>query len=216
MILGVIPARGGSKGIPRKNIKPICGHPLLAWTVQAAAGSMRLDSYAVSTEDPEIAAVAKLYGAPVLKRPSSLADDDVLSRDVVAHALRILGGDAAVLLQPTSPVRRPGLVDSVVVAFSTGDWDSMSTGYDTLLYPPHGTEHRRQDIDSVFVNDGSVICSTAETVFNGSLFGARAGTLVTSREENVDIDDEYDFWLAGKVLEKALAEGWAKPPRPVK
>jgi N-acylneuraminate cytidylyltransferase len=184
--------------------------------LQAAAASRRLESYAVSTEDPEIAAVAELYGAPVLKRPPELAEDDVLSRDVIAHALRILDGDVAVLLQPTSPVRRPGLVDSVVEAFESGDWDSMSTGYDTLLFPPHGTEHRRQDISSVFVNDGSVICSTAQTVFNGSLFGNRAGTLVTSREENVDIDDEYDFWLAGKVLEKALSEGWATPPRPVK
>ncbi|MDR1312408.1 MAG: acylneuraminate cytidylyltransferase family protein [Deltaproteobacteria bacterium] len=216
MLLGVIPARGGSKGIPRKNIKPICGHPLLAWTVQAAAGSLRLGDFAVSTEDDEIAEVAALYGAPVLKRPPELAGDEVLSRDVVSHALRILGGDAAVLLQPTSPARRPGLVDKVIEAFGDGEWDSMSTGYDAWLYPPHGTEHRRQDISTVFVNDGSVICTRAEIVFNGSLFGPKAGTLVTSREENVDIDDEYDFWLAEKVLEKALAEGWAKPPKPVK
>jgi N-acylneuraminate cytidylyltransferase len=214
MILGVIPARGGSKGIPRKNIKPICGHPLLAWTIQAAQDAALLGSFAVSTEDDEIAAVAELYGAPVLKRPQPLAEDDVLSRDVVAHALRILGGATAVLLQPTSPVRRPGLIDRVVEFFRSGDWDSVSTGYDYWLYPPHGTEHRRQDIDTVFVNDGSVICSTAETVFNGSLFGLKAGTLVTSREENVDIDDSFDFWLAEKILEKALGEGWARPPRP--
>ncbi|MDR1038808.1 MAG: acylneuraminate cytidylyltransferase family protein [Deltaproteobacteria bacterium] len=216
MIVGVIPARGGSKGIPRKNIKPICGHPLLAWTVQAAAASKLLFSYAVSTEDAEIAAIAEIYGAPVLKRPPELAGDEVLSREVVAHALRTLGGDAAVLLQPTSPVRRPGLVDNVIEAFQSGDWHSMSTGYDSWLYPPHGTEHRRQDIGTVFVNDGSVICTMAEVVFSGSLFGERAGTLVTSREENVDIDGEYDFWLAEKLLDKAISEGWLTPPRPVK
>jgi N-acylneuraminate cytidylyltransferase len=216
MILGVIPARGGSKGVPRKNIRPICGHPLIAWTIQAARASSALDSYAVSTEDGEIASVAADYGAPVLKRPQALAEDAVISRDVVAHALRELGGDAVVLLQPTSPVRRAGLIDRAVGMYLEGCWDSVATGYGSLVFPPHGTEHRRQDIETVFVNDGSVICSSSETVLNGSLFGRRAGTMVTTREENVDIDDEYDFWLAGKVLEKALEEGWATPPRKVR
>jgi N-acylneuraminate cytidylyltransferase len=216
MILGVIPARGGSKGVPRKNIKPVCGHPLLAWTVQAAAASKLLDTFTVSTEDDEIASVARRYGASVLERPPELAEDAVVSREVLAHALRILGGDASLLLQATSPVRRPGLIDRVITLFREGGWDSVATGYDYWLYPPHGTEHRRQDIRTVFVNDGSVICSTAETVLGGSLFGKKTGTLVTSREENVDIDDDYDFWLAGKVLEKGLEEGWISPPEPVK
>ncbi|MDR3152710.1 MAG: acylneuraminate cytidylyltransferase family protein [Deltaproteobacteria bacterium] len=216
MILGVIPARGGSKGIPRKNIKPVCGHPLIAWTIQAAAASRLLTAYAVSTEDDEIASLAARYGAPVLERPAVLAEDAAVSREVVVHALRILGGDAAVLLQPTSPVRRPGLIDRVISMFGSGGWDSVATGFETLSYPPHGIEHRRQDIRKVFVNDGSVIVTRAEILYNESLFGEKAGTFVTSREENVDIDEEFDFWLAGKVLEKAMEEGWMTPPRPVR
>ncbi len=213
--LGLIPARGGSKGVPRKNIKPICGHPLIAWTIKAALDSRRLDRVLVSTEDEEIAAVSRAYGAEVLDRLASLAADDTISRDVIAHALTETGARHSVLLQATSPVRSPGLVDRVIESFLDGEWDSMATGFEQLLYPPHGVEHRRQDIASVFVNDGSVIVSTRQTVLDQSLFGRRAGTLVTSREENVDIDDEFDFWLAEKVLERVIGLGWAVTPQRV-
>ncbi len=206
--LGIIPARGGSKGVPRKNIKPILGHPLIAWTIRAALDSKLLDRVIVSTEDEEIAAISREYGAEILPRPRELAQDATISRDVIAHALRETGAACSVLLQATSPVRSPGLIDRVIDAFKQGHWDSMATGNQHPLYPPHGVEHRRQDIQYVFVNDGSVIASTAQTVLNGSLFGQRAGTLVTSREENVDIDDEFDFWLAEKTLERVLARGW--------
>lgn len=211
--LGIIPARGGSKGVPRKNIKPICGHPLIAWTIRAAQDSKLLTSCVVSTEDAEIADIARSYGAEVLLRPPELAGDKTISRDVIAHALAATASSHSVLLQPTSPIRSPGLIDRVIEAFEDGAWDSMATGSSHPLYPPHGVEHRRQDINYVFVNDGSVIVSTAQTVFDGSLFGRRAGTLITRREENVDIDDEFDFWLAEKVLEKVVAEGWDIVPR---
>ncbi|MDR1165430.1 MAG: acylneuraminate cytidylyltransferase family protein [Deltaproteobacteria bacterium] len=215
MILGLLPARGGSKGVPRKNVKLIQGHPLLAWTIKDALDSRLLDVFTVSTEDDEIARVAQRYGAKVLTRPAELAEDDVPSREVLSHALRILGGDVAVLLQATSPVRRQGLIDRVISYFRENRFDSVATGFWYYNYPPHGVEHRRQDIKKVFVNDGSVIVSTRETVLNGSLFGARAGTLITTREENVDIDEDYDFWLADKIIEKGLAEGWLTPPKAV-
>lgn len=213
--LGIIPARGGSKGVPRKNIKPICGHPLIAWTIQAARASKRLDRVLVSTEDREIADISRAYGAEVLERPAELAGDTALSREVIVHALEATGAAHSVLLQATSPVRSPGLIDRVIEAFDAGQWDSMATGQEHPLYPPHGVEHRRQDIQYVFVNDGSVIVSTRATVMAQSLFGPRAGTLVSSREENVDIDDEFDFWLAEKVLERVLAQGWDIEPRPM-
>ena len=213
--LGLIPARGGSKGVPRKNIRPICGHPLIAWTISAALKSGLLDQILVSTEDEEIAEISRSYGAEVLKRPDELAVDTALSRDVIAHALKATGAENSVLLQATSPVRSPGLIDRVVAAFNGGSWDSMATGFEYPLYPPHGVEHRRQNIQYVFVNDGSVIVSTRATVLNNSLFGQKTGTLISSREENVDIDDEFDFWLAEKVLERALSQGWDIEPERV-
>ena len=211
--LGLIPARGGSKGVPRKNIRLLAGHPLLAWTIRAALDSLRLDQVVVSTEDEEIAAVAQAYGAEVQIRPAHLATDEALSRDVVALALAASGAEHSVLLQPTSPLRSPGLVDRVIAAFEAGEFDSLATGFQHPLYPPHGVEHRRQDLKYVFVNDGSVVLSTRATVEAQSLFGVRAGTMVTSRQENVDIDTEFDFWLAGQLVAWALAQGWDIEPR---
>src|SRR5690349_11475180 len=106
-VLGLIPARGGSKGIPRKNIKPIAGKPLIAWTIEAALAARGLDGVVVTTEDPEIAEVARAYGAEVpFLRPMELAADETPGIDPVLHALDMLPGfDAVLLLQPTSPLR---------------------------------------------------------------------------------------------------------------
>ncbi|MDR2386519.1 MAG: acylneuraminate cytidylyltransferase family protein [Deltaproteobacteria bacterium] len=212
--LGIIPARGGSKGIKRKNIKPIAGHPLLAWTIKAALESKLLDHFVVSTEDDEIALVAGLYGAKVAVRPPELAKDDSTTKEVLAQVVKELGdsNSLVVLLQATSPIRSADLIDRTISAFKAGDYDSMSTGGLQLQYPPHGVEHRRQDVKSLFINDGSVIVLKAANLEKGSLFGQKAGTLITSREENVDIDEEFDFFVAEKILEKYLAEGRIKAP----
>ena len=214
-ILGIIPARGGSKGIPRKNIKPIFGRPLVAWSIEAAQKSGLLDRFVVSTEDAEIASVSRAHGAEVLDRPAELAGDEVISREVIRHALEATGADVSVLLQPTSPIRDDDLIDRCIRAFLEGGLDSMATGFMSPVYPPHGQEHRRQDISYVFVNDGSIVVSTRETIMAGSLFGQRRGTMVIGREQNVDIDDEFDFWLAEQILIKRARESeeggsWAK------
>src|ERR671933_1940916 len=114
-ILGLIPARGGSKGIPGKNLAPLCGRPLLAWTVGAACAAGSLDRVVVSTDSDEIAAAARELGADVLERPAELARDDTPMRDVVLHALEELGRpEVLALLQPTSPLRRAAHVDEAV------------------------------------------------------------------------------------------------------
>ena len=102
-VLGLIPARGGSKGIPRKNLAPVGGKPLLTWTVEAAQEASELTRVVVSTDDDEIAAEA---GVEVLRRPAELAADDTPMLDVVRHTVAELSPDVVVLLQPTSPLRR--------------------------------------------------------------------------------------------------------------
>ncbi len=205
MILGVIPARGGSKGIPRKNLRPICGRPLIAWTIDAARGSKLLDRFVVSTEDAEIKAVARELGAEVLDRPEELAGDAVLSWEVLRHALEVTGAEVSVLLQPTSPIRDDDLIDRAIEVFRNDPaLDSLATGYDQPIYPPHGQDHRRQDISSRFINDGSIVVSKRSAIEAGGLFGKKAGTMVTDKEQNIDIDDEFDLWLAEKVLERRL------------
>ncbi|MBU0515892.1 MAG: acylneuraminate cytidylyltransferase family protein [Proteobacteria bacterium] len=207
MILGVIPARGGSKGIPRKNLRPVCGRPLIAWTIDAARNSKLLDRFVVSTEDAEIKAVAEELGAEVLDRPDTLAGDEVLSWEVLDHALEVTGADVSVLLQPTSPIRDDDLIDRVIEKFlADPTLDSMATGYEYPVYPPHGQDHRRQDISVRFVNDGSIVVSKRQAVEAGGLFGQNPGTMVTDKEQNIDIDEPFDLWLAEKVLERRLAQ----------
>ena len=127
-----------------------------------------------------------------------------ISRDVIRHALEVTGADVSVLLQPTSPIRDDDLIDRAIRAYRSEQYDSMATGFMYPLYPPHGVEHRRQDIREVFVNDGSVVISSRASIMADSLFGEKKGTMVTDREQNVDIDEAFDFWLAEQVLIKRM------------
>lgn len=106
-VLAIIPARGGSKGIPKKNIKPLNGKPLIAWTIEEAKKSVYIDKLIVSTDCEEILEVAKEFGAEVpFKRPAELAQDDTPSVELILHAIDYLSGyDYITLLQPTSPLR---------------------------------------------------------------------------------------------------------------
>ena len=104
MILGLIPARGGSKGVPRKNVREIAGKPLIAWTIEAAQLAETLNRLVISTEDEEIADIARRLGAEVLDRPAELATDDATTLSVWQHALSVIPADILVNLYPTSPV----------------------------------------------------------------------------------------------------------------
>jgi CMP-N,N'-diacetyllegionaminic acid synthase len=113
-IVALVPARGGSKGIRGKNLVPVGGRPLLAWTVDAALESRHVTRTVVSTDSQEIAEVARSLGADVLDRPAELAQDDTPMQAVIDHALSQLAADVLVLLQPTSPLRRTEHVDQAV------------------------------------------------------------------------------------------------------
>ena len=129
-VLGLIPARGKSKGIPRKNIKNLCGKPLIAWTIEESLKSKKLDNVVVSTDDEEIADIAQKYGADVpFMRPAELAGDSTSGIDTVLHAIDELPDfDSVLLLQPTSPLRTSTDIDSIInFAFSKNvqqtNWD---------------------------------------------------------------------------------------------
>jgi CMP-N-acetylneuraminic acid synthetase len=201
-ILGLTPARGGSKGIPRKNIKEIAGKPLLAWTVESALKSELIDEYYVSTEDNEIAFIAEKYGANVLWRPPELATDTADTLPVMQHTLKLLGADILVLLQATSPVRSTSLIDECIREFIANRYDSLTTGF-ICNYIEYGkNDLRRQDIDGFFYDDGNVYVMRADMVLSGDRYGNKIGRKIISRWENIEIDDEFDFWLAEKVLEE--------------
>ena len=200
MILGVTPARGGSKGIPRKNIRPLCGKPLIAWTIEAARASRLLDRYVVSTEDDEIATVARQCGAEVLQRPPELATDETDTVPVLQHVLRQIPADTLVLLQATSPIRDPQLIDRCIQQFREVQADSLATGF-ICNYVEYGkNDLRRQDISGFFYDDGNVYVMDAALVMQGDRYGTRIERVLLDREQNIEIDDDFDLWMAEQVL----------------
>ncbi|MBF0458286.1 MAG: acylneuraminate cytidylyltransferase family protein [Nitrospirae bacterium] len=198
--MAVIPARGGSKGIPRKNIKSIAGKPLIAWTIEAARQSSLIDRFVVSTEDAEIAGVALAYGAEVLDRPTEYASDDAATVDVLRHAVKMIPCNTVVLLQATSPVRSSSLIDECIREFSEGGYDSLATGFICKYIEYAKNTLRRQDIQGFFYDDGNVYVIKADLIGGGDRYGTKICRKVIGRRENVDIDDEFDFWIAEKIL----------------
>jgi CMP-N-acetylneuraminic acid synthetase len=207
MILGIIPARGGSKGIPRKNIKLIAGKPLIAWTIEAAKRSKLMDRFVVSTEDPEIAAIARQYGAEVMVRPPELATDTATTISVLQHILETVKADTVVILQPTSPVRDPDLIDRCIRKFQASGADNLGTGFICKFMAYGDYTARRQELKGFFYDDGNVYVVKSGLIKQGKLHGKMMETLEIDRESNVEIDDEFDFWLAEQVLLKRIKEG---------
>ena len=205
MILGVTPARGGSKGLPRKNIRPLYGKPLLAWTIEAARCSTLLDRYVVSTEDREIADVARRWNAEVIARPPELATDEATALAVLQHVLRIIPeARTLVMLQATCPVRDAGLIDRCIRRFLETGADSLATGF-LCKYVEYGTnqqELRRQDIPGFFYDDGNVYVVRADLLRAGERYGAKRERVILDREQSIDIDDAFDFGLAEQVLQR--------------
>lgn len=203
-ILGITPARGGSKGLPKKNIRPLAGKPLLAWTIEAARGAKSIDQYVVSTESAEIANVARDYGAEVVDRPEEFATDDASTMSVLQHALSQVPADVVVLLQATCPIRKPGLIDSCVERFLSTHADSLATGF-ICKYQEYGTnELNRQDIKGFFYDDGNIYIMKADLIQRGDRYGKHVEKVILDREQNVDIDEEFDFWLAEQILTQRM------------
>lgn len=226
--LALVPARGGSKGLPGKNIRTLCGKPLIAWTIDAArnAGALADAVIACSTDDPRIASVAAQHGAETpFRRPDALASDDATSVDVAIHALdwyrenRGLVFDRLLLLQPTSPLRTPDDVDRAVNAFDRGDCDSLvgvceATESPYRMYvrtmqgciePLLGDRdqfQRRQDLPEVLVENGAMYIVRVESlVRHRSFVAGRCVPYVMPRQRSVDIDTEEDLRDAARLLD---------------
>lgn len=202
MILGLIPARGGSKGVPGKNIRIINGKPLIVWSIEKGLKSKLIDKLVVSTDSEEIAKIAKGAGAEVLMRPAELATDTASTQAVMVHALQYYPADSLVLLQPTSPYRSEGLIDECIGEFLQDDYDSLATGF-ICDYKEYGKNTLpRQQIQGFFYDDGNVYVIKADNILKGDRYGVRIGRKFISRYENAEIDDEYDFWLLEQILKK--------------
>lgn len=225
-VLAIIPARGGSKGLPLKNIKMIAGKPLLAWTIEAAFKSKLIDQLIVSTDDQEIADVARKLGASVpFLRPTEFATDVASGMQPVFHALGELPGfDYVVLLQPTSPLRDASDIDgSIQKCLTDGAVSCVSVteslshpnhcyllddrGQMTLYVPNPEKFARRQDMPRVYCLNGAVyVAKVAWLKENKSFVGSETVSFVMPKDRSVDIDDLYDFEIAEFLIKKRLQE----------
>jgi len=231
--LCVIPARGGSKGVPRKNVRAVAGKPLIQWTIEHALATPGHLRVVVSTDDDEIAAVAQAAGAEVpFLRPAELALDHTSTEPVVLHALTELARDgyhpdAVILLQATSPVRRPDTIARAIAQFEREDVDSLVGVVPQAPFlwrlsdppvPAYDVEHRplRQDIpaaDHFFREIGSLyVTRTAIYEGNANRLGGRISLFVMDEVEGIDIDTEGDLRLAELQLsDMALASERPSP-----
>jgi CMP-N,N'-diacetyllegionaminic acid synthase len=224
-VLGIIPARRGSKTIPRKNLTSLLGRPLIAHTCDAAVQSKLLTRIVASTDDNDIAAIVRAAGIEVpFLRPSELAEDSTPMLPVIEHVLSQLGEsyrpDVVVLLQPTSPLRRAVHVDSAIRLL-------MDTGADTVVTVvevPHnfnpesvlrmsdgvltpyqaGTPIlRRQDKPRVYARNGpAVLVNKTSVIHSGRLYGDLTRGLVMNRAESIDIDNPEDLEIAEFYLKR--------------
>ena len=223
-ILAIIPARGGSRGLPRKNVQLMAGRPLIGWSVEAARSAPVVSRVIVSTDDQEIADAAREAGAEVpFSRPTDLAGDTATTLDVVVHALDFLASsegyepDWIVLLQPTSPLRIADDIEAAVrlqkkrsaravVSVSAVDhppeW-SRRLSPDGVLLPWLGAETlaRRQEGNIVYRINGAIYLIEPRTLrFEGTFFPDPTHALIMPAERSIDIDKQWDFHLANLVL----------------
>ena len=226
-ILGLIPARGGSKGVPKTNIKLLGRKPLIEYTIDAAKESTLLTQVVVSTDNEEIAIAAEIYGCkPPFIRPTELAEDTSTSLEVVQHAIAFFEAqniffDAVCLLQPTSPFREKGFIDQAVLQFINTNADCLVSVLPIPLeYNPHwafeATEKgllkiatgettiipRRQALPKAFHRDGSIYVTKTEVIKNGSLYGNKIAYIESNPEFHVNIDTMEDWEKAEKLLTK--------------
>lgn len=227
-VLAIIPARGGSKGLSGKNIREICGKPLIAWTIEKARKSKYLDMILVTTDSPEIASISRQFGADVpFLRPAELATDQASTYDAIRHALGYLkenqGGefDYIVLLEPTSPLREDDDIDRMLEQIISREQD-----FDSIISVGEVSEHpsimkrlvgprlepfcgelvqttRRQDNYPAYFPYGvAYIAKTGALLTENTFYTARCTYFSIKRYQNYEIDDIYDFLCTESIMKQ--------------
>lgn len=200
--LALIPARGGSKGIPNKNIKNLLGKPLINYSIDSAKKSVTIDDVVVSTDCNKIADVSRKNGVKILFRPESVSNDESKTIDVLNYHYEFIKDyDLIVVLQPTSPLRPKELIDDCVNEFIKGSYSNLATGY-YCKYKEFGSHNnlRRQDINGFFYDDGSIYILTPLLIKNKLWSGDKIKRIINKKQFSFEIDDEIDFLILEKLI----------------
>lgn len=223
--VAIIPARGGSKGIPKKNIQTFLDKPLIVHSIEYALEASRIDKVFVSTDDEEIAKIGTAAGAGIIRRPAELAADTATTESAIAHALEILAAnndlpEIIILLQATSPLRPKGSLDAALEKFMAGSFDSLLSvspthrffwklqGEEAIPQYDYLNRPRRQDMepDEIHhIENGSLYIFT-RTHFeqSGNRLGGRIGHVVFDEEYSLEIDNWTDFKLLEEIATRTF------------
>jgi CMP-N,N'-diacetyllegionaminic acid synthase len=223
-MLAIIPARGGSKGLPGKNIRPLLGKPLLAYTIEAAKNSRLITDIVISTDDEEIAGTAVKFGARLpFMRPANLASDNSLAIETYMYTIEKIARDsrkqidAFVVLQPTSPLRTSGDIDAAISLFIERKADSV-VSYTEEAHPVNWHKYISQDMsfENIFTDrianrqeyrksyfpNGAIFVYRYNLIRSGNLYSRNSFAYIMPRDRSVDIDTMQDFDYAEFLLLK--------------
>ena len=230
-VLGVMPARGGSKGVPKKNVKLLGGKPLIAYSIEAARAAKRLTRVIVSTDDEEIAEVSRRWGAdaPFL-RPAELATDAAKAVPVIQHALEEMERrddlvyDAVLMLQPTTPFRTGADIDRAIEILEKTGADSVISVVDVEGHHPARMKYLedgrlidpdfceayenqpRQELRPMYLRNGMIYLTRREVMRSGSFKGSDCRALIVETHRSVNIDTPLDFELAEFLYKRILTD----------
>ena len=224
-MITIIPARGGSKGVKRKNLRNLCGKPLISWSIEAAINCRLVDDVFVTTDDLEISEVAKAFGAKVIDRPAYLAQDDSPMISTLQHALgvinkRKMSSEFVLLAQPTSPLRTSQHIDGAIRYFFELECKSLvSTQRVPHIFNPDqifqvdksiiqddemssvGKLNRQKKANYFARNGAAIYITSSELIMAGKILEHPCASFEMTEAESIDIDTEFDFVIAEALLE---------------
>lgn len=210
-VVSLIPARGGSKRVPRKNIKPLCGKPLIWYAIDASLRSLVWETW-VSTEDPEIKKVAEDFKVQVLDRPEELAKDDISQERVMMHFTEHVDYDVMILVEPTYPLIQVRDINRAYNTFIRGDYDSLLTLINKKWFIWDIDKERRpmnyeldnrpnmQDFKGIYIEEGGIYVTTKKSFLKSKCrLSGKIGCYVL-QHPSIDIDTEEDFKVAEAMI----------------
>lgn len=219
--LAIIPARGGSKRLPRKNVLNIAGKPLIAWTIESGLKSRYIDKVVVSSDDDEIIKISQNYGTEIIRRPVELASDTATTFDAIRHAIENTESeyDYIVLLQPTSPLRDEKHIDEAIellmlknadAVISVSEMDHNPLWSNTLpedgdmsLFLRDGIKNKRsQDLEKYYRLNGAIYICKTERLLEEKTFFIKDNIFAyyMDRKSSIDIDEKIDFMFAEQIM----------------
>lgn len=217
-ILAIIPARGGSKGIPKKNVRLMAGQPLISYSIKVAQSSSFNIEVVVSTDDSEISNIAKKFGANVIARPKELSTDSVTLDPVIYHAVNEIEVqnnkifDIVITMQPTSPLLTVDTLDAALQYFTSQNLDTLISGVNKPhlswtekegdIVPNYEKRLNRQYLPKNLMETGAFVITKRTCIENGNRIGPRVSIFEVPEKESIDIDTAQDWWIAEKEFNK--------------